>query len=264
MTSNNPAVTMQIAEGIATIVISNPERRNALTRSMWEELRRCCEDLGRRKDVRVVVIRGEGEAAFASGADISEFGDSRRSADQAAAYHGLVQDAIDAIEAIPCPVLARIHGYCVGAGTAIAAACDLRYADDRLRFGIPAAKLGIGYSPHWIRSLADVVGKPAAAEILLSARLFDAEKALRCGFANEIAAPADLEGLVAAQAETLARNAPLSLAAAKISLKQIFAFDGDRDWPSAFAAADACAESADYQRALAAFAEKRTPEFTGE
>lgn len=258
-----PTVAVQEAGPIVTLSLTNPRRRNAMTRGMWEELTRTARELATRPDVRVVIIRGEGSVAFASGADISEFGESRRSADQAGAYHAAVQGALEAIEAIPCPVIALIHGYCVGAGTAIALACDLRYIDDTTSFGIPAAKLGIGYSPDWIRSLSQVVGRANAAEILMSAQLFDAEKALRCGFANEMRPAAELDAWVADRAAILAGNAPLTLRAAKIALRELSRRDGDCDWPAAFSAAQACAESQDYQTALAAFAEKRTPEFIG-
>ena len=259
-----PSVIRTEEGGVATLMLSNPRRRNAMTRAMWTDLTEAARDLATRPDIRAVVIRGEGTVAFASGADISEFGESRRSADQADAYHEAVQGALDAIGAIPSPVIAQVHGYCVGAGTAIALACDLRYVDDNLKFGIPAAKLGIGYSPAWIRTLSQIVGPAVAAEILMSGQLFDAEKALRSGFANEVSPAAELDAFVAAKAATLAGNAPLTLQAAKISLRELSRPDQDRDWSAAYAAAQRCAESRDYQAALAAFAEKRTPDFTGE
>lgn len=264
MSDEAPSVRLTIDGKIARITLSNPARRNAITKAMWRQLTDSASQVAANRAVRAVIIRGAGEVAFASGADISEFGENRRSADQADAYHEAIQGTLDAIASIRAPVIAQIHGFCVGAGTAIALACDLRYMDDQGRFGIPAAKLGIGYSPEWIKRLTEVVGQAAAAEIMMSARLFDARKAERCGFAHEILPAAELGAFVDEQAAILARNAPLSIAATKVCLREIAAFADARDWSRAYEAVNVCAESRDYQSALAAFADKRTPEFAGE
>lgn len=263
MTEETPEVKLETRDRIARITLSNPARRNAVTRGMWATLTRIAGDLGADGSVRVVVIRGAGATAFASGADISEFGDARKSAGQASAYESELQAALAAIEAIPVPVVALVQGFCVGAGTAIALSCDLRYLDETARFGIPAAKLGIGYSPVWVRKLVNVVGPAVAAEMLMTGRLFDAAKAGRCGFANEVLPAAEIESFTEAQLQAIAANAPLSLAAAKTSIREIIAFDQERDWEAPFAAARACAESEDYLIALEAFAEKRKPVFGG-
>lgn len=160
-------------------------------------------------------------------------------------------------------MIAQIYGFCVGAGMAIAAACDIRYIADTVRFGVPAARLGIGYSPYWIRSLMQIIGKPVTAEILLSAKLFDAEKALECGFANKILPAAELHDFTASAAAALARNAPLTIAASKICLHQLSRFENERDWDSALRAARICEESRDYQDAMSAFANKQCPVFKG-
>ena len=263
MTSNSPSVDLQISGSIAKIILSNEEHRNAMTRTMWSQLAEHCTDLASSRDIRAVVIEGKGTDAFASGADISEFGESRRTADQTAAYHETIQTALDAITAIPCPVIAQIHGFCIGAGTAIALSCDVRYADETIRYGIPAAKLGIGYNPDWVRNLVQVVGKANAAEMLMTARLFDDEKALRTGFANDIRPADELEEYIGKLVETLSGNAPLTLSAAKVAIREIVASETERDWSAAVAAAHVCAESEDYQNALAAFTEKRKPAFAG-
>ncbi|GAB3673528.1 enoyl-CoA hydratase-related protein [Salinisphaera aquimarina] len=262
--TKTPHVELQLEHGIARLTLCNPEHRNAITRRMWEELTQITSDLAIRRDLRVVMIRGVGPDAFASGADISEFGENRRSSEQAADHTAAIQEAIDGIEAIPVPVVALIHGFCIGAGTAIALACDLRYLDNNARFGIPAARLGIGYSPLWIKRLVDVVGRATAGEILMTGQFLSADKALRCGFANEVVPAADLDEFVEKQLAVIAANAPLSVAAAKVSLREIAAFDRDRDWQAPFAAVQACAESSDYQSALTAFANKQTPVFYGE
>ncbi|WP_067627127.1 MULTISPECIES: enoyl-CoA hydratase-related protein [unclassified Sulfitobacter] len=259
-----PAVIKSETGAIATLTLRNPQRRNAMTQAMWNALTDAARELANRSDIRVVIIRGDGDVAFASGADISEFGKARRSSDQAEAYHATVQEALDAIEAIPYPVIAQIRGFCIGAGTAIALACDLRYLDASVRFGIPAAKLGIGYSPPWIDRLAQVVGHSTAAEILMSAKLFDVEKAQRCGFANEVLPVEELDSFVSERATLFAANAPLTLRAAKTCLRELSKPEHTRDWSSVVDAAQRCVDSSDYQTALKAFAEKRTPEFLGE
>jgi len=262
-TTNTPHVGLAMANGIARITLSNPARRNAITQSMWLDLTRITQELANRDDLRVVVIRGEGDIAFASGADISEFGESRQDAAQADEHTDIIQTALDGIEAIRAPVVALIHGFCIGAGTAIALTCDMRYMDDKARFGVPAAKLGIGYSPNWIKQLVEVVGRAVAAEIMMTAQFFDAEKAQRCGFANEVRPAPALDDFVEGQLQTMADNAPLTLAAAKISLREICAFDSERDWQAPFDAVQACANSRDYLDALTAFAEKKKPVFNG-
>tara|TARA_R110002051_G_C8764503_1_gene502292 strand:- start:3009 stop:3809 length:801 start_codon:yes stop_codon:yes gene_type:complete len=263
-TAIEPAVIKSETGTVATLTLRNPERRNAMTQAMWSALTNAALELANRSDIRVVIIRGDGNVAFASGADISEFGEARRSSKQAEAYHATVQKALDAIEAIPYPVIAQISGFCVGAGTAIALACDLRYLDASARFGIPAAKLGIGYSPPWIDRLAQIVGHSTAAEILMSARLFDAEKALRCGFANEVLPVDELDSFVSERAGLFSANAPLTLRAAKTCLSELSKPEHIRDWSAVVGAAQRCVDSRDYQTALKAFAEKRTPEFLGE
>lgn len=263
MTNAIPHVNLKIEDHVACITLSNPVRRNAITINMWAELAQIGQDLAERRNLRVAVMRGAGNIAFSSGADVNEFGENRSSADQAKAYQEALQRATDAIQAIPFPVIAQIQGYCVGAGTAIALACDLRYLDETARIGIPAAKLGIGYGPDCIHRLVRIVGQSAAAEMLMTANLFDAAKALRCGFANEVLQVDEMPNFIEAQVKALAGNAPLALAASKICLREIAAFDSDRDWPAALAATHVCAESQDYQQALTAFAERRTPKFSG-
>lgn len=263
MTDHAPSVQTTISERVATVTLSNPGHRNAMTSDMWLAIVSTARKLREEKDVRVVILRGAGEEAFCSGADISEFSGQRHDSEQAQKYNALVQDSIDAIASLPVPVIAQVYGFCVGAGTAIAAACDMRYIADTVRFGVPAARLGIGYSPYWIRSLMQIVGKPITAEILLSAKLFDAKKALECGFANEILPAAELEDFTSKTAAALASNAPLTIAASKICLHQLSLFESERDWDSALRAARICEESRDYKEAVIAFANKQRPVFRG-
>lgn len=263
MTYSKPSVELDIHNKIAIITLSNPAHRNAVTKNMWIELISIFHSLRNSKGVRVAILRGEGQDAFSSGADISEFGGQRGGSKQAERYNNLVQDAIDAIATLPIPVVAQIYGFCVGAGTAIAAACDFRYVAENICFGVPAARLGIGYSPNWIRGLMQIVGKPAAAEILLSAKYFTAEKVSRFGFANEIMSVEKLEAFTMMEATSVANNAPLSMAASKICLQQLSVFDDERDWVAALTAARICEESSDYRDAVVAFGNKQEITFSG-
>ncbi|RLQ87210.1 enoyl-CoA hydratase-related protein [Notoacmeibacter ruber] len=259
----SPAVEMTLKDGIARIVLCNPVRRNAITREMWAGLTEAAKSLQDDEDLRVVLIRGQGQKAFASGADISEFGEARRSSEQAEAYTQTVQAAVEAIELIPVPVVALVHGFCIGAGTAIALACDMRYLDDQARFAVPAARLGIGYSPKWIKRLVDVVGKGYASEILMTGSQLDADAALRCQFANAVRPAAELDEFVEDRLQRMSRNAPLSMRASKAAIRECMAFDRDRDWQLPFDLSDRCASSRDYEEALDAFANKRSPDFHG-
>jgi enoyl-CoA hydratase/carnithine racemase len=210
--------------------------------------------------LRVVILRGAGDQAFGAGSDISEFA-VRRVGDAAAAYNAVEERATEALRAIPVPVVALIHGPCMGGGLGLALCADLRIAADDATFAVPPGKLGIGYPADAARRLRDVVGPAVAKELLFTARVVDADEALRLGLANRVVAKADLDAEVEHLAEQIARLAPGTLRAAKLAV------DARDDDPDAVAAADAavlaCYHSEDYQEGIAAFLEKRRPRFVG-
>ncbi len=234
--------------GVAWLTFDNVARRNALTiamcRSLIAELERTEAD----PDVHVVVLRGAGEDAFMSGADISEQEDPAAMEAITALYAALAEAAK--------PVIAMVHGFCLGGGLATALEADLRIAAEGSLFGIPAARLGIGYPHAGVQRLVALVGPAVAADILYTGRQMTAEEALRVGLVQELAPRADLERRVAQLAATIAGNAPLTIRAAKAAIR-----GGD---PAEVARLVAeCRASEDLAEGRRAFFEKRAPRFQG-
>ena len=174
---------------IATVTLNQPTRHNAINQSMWTRLTDLFNEFQNDETIRVVVLRGAGERAFSAGADISEFGESRSTAEQARGYNALVAGAMDAAYNLSKPVVAQIHGYCIGGGCELASCCDLRYCDRESLFGIPMVKLGIGMGLDEIERFVQLVGPANASEILQLGRRITAQRALEMGLVNGGARP---------------------------------------------------------------------------
>ncbi len=250
-------------DGIGSIRLNQPDKHNAISYEMWQGIATLMDDFETDSAVRVVVISGEGGKAFSAGADISQFEKKRGSADAIEVYNAAVKTAYQKLTAVPKPTIAKIAGYCIGGGLATALCCDLRIASDDSRFGIPAAKLGLGYGYDALRPLVSLVGPTSAKEILFTARKFNAGEAYDMGLVNRVLVRDELDAFVDDYTATIAGNAPLTVKACKQIIAEISKDPNERDLAHCQKLVDDCYASADYKEGRRAFMEKRKPEFRG-
>lgn len=203
---------------IGWIVFNNPARRNAVSVEMWEALSEIVRDYASDPAIRVIVLRGAGGKAFVSGADISEFEQKRATPEATEAYRQLSERATTDLQYVNKPTIAMIEGFCIGGGVSVALSCDLRIACESARFGVPAARLGLGYELPGVRKLVQVVGPAFAKEIFYTARQFTAQEALAMGLINAVVEPGDLDAEVDRWCDEILRRSPQGLRLAKIAL----------------------------------------------
>ena len=225
---------------------------------------RLVRELSSDNAIRVVILRGAGETAFVAGADISQFKDRRRNAADEEEYRRISAAGSESLSTLGKPLLAMIHGFCIGGGVGIAITCDMRIAADDARFGIPAARLGLGYHYRGMEKLMHLIGPAYTKELFFTARTdFSAQDALRMGLVNQVVPKADLERFTRDYALTMARNAPLTLRSAKATVEQLLKPAADRDLAMLDRLITDCFNSQDYQEGVKAFSEKRRPQFQG-
>jgi enoyl-CoA hydratase len=248
---------------IGWIVFDNPGRHNAMSVAMWEALPGAVEALTADPAVRVIVLRGAGDQAFVSGADISQFDEVRDSVEANQRYEALGNAGMSRLADCPKPTIAMLQGWCLGGGMAITLNCDMRIADESLRYGIPAARLGIGYRWPGIKKLVDTVGAPNAREIFLTARRYTAHDALRMGYVSRVVARGELEAAVREECALLAANAPLTMTSVKIAIDEICRAGPQIDAARIEDATRRAYESQDFIEGRQAFMQKRKPVFQG-
>ena len=249
--------------GVGRMTFNNPAKRNALSLDMWQGVAEAMQRFETDDGVRVAVMNGAGGKAFVSGADISEFDSKRSNAEQRAEYGRIAAQGGHALATFRKPLIAEITGYCIGGGLATALNADIRFATPDSTFGIPAAKLGLGYAYDGLAKLARIVGPARARDILFSARFLDAEEALAIGLIHFIEDRSEIGAKVSAYARTIAANAPLTVYAAKSALDAWERGGRDEELAAVHQLVSACFDSEDYREGRRAFAEKRTPVFRG-
>ena len=230
---------------------------------MWEAIPVILDEFERDPEIRVVVVTGAGDKAFVSGADISEFEKARNTPEQVAYYDKIGELANKRLNKCSKPTIARIRGYCIGGGMNLAACCDLRYCNEGARFGVPAAKLGLGYGFLRIERFSRIVGLPRAMEFLFTAKQYSSKEAYDMGLVHGVAADTELDAMVDGITGAIAQNAPLTIALAKAAAREIAKPESKQDHAKLDKMAEACFDSEDFKEGRRAFMEKRKPVFKG-
>lgn len=256
-------IVAEVEAGVGWLRINQPERRNAISLQMWQGLADATAAFEADDAVRVVVMHGVGGRSFAAGADISEFDQQRANAEQKQRYGEIAARGQSGLALLSKPLVAMVQGYCIGGGLGIALQADVRFAAEGSRFGIPAARLGLGYEYPGLAALARLIGPSAAKDILFSARQIEASEALRIGLVNFVCAPDELEQRVRDYATTIAANAPLTIKAAKAAMRVFERYSQRDDSEAITELVNRCFDSDDYREGRQAFMEKRMPRFKG-
>jgi enoyl-CoA hydratase len=259
-------ISSMIAEkdgGIGWMIFNAPERRNALSYEMRLAMLDILDEFERDDAIRVIIMRGAGGKAFASGIDLSPSEKEQLAIAQTAGQPAIGERIQFCIEALEKPLIAMIKGFCLGGGLGLALQADIRIAAEDSQFGIPAGRLGVGYPFRNVRKLVETVGGAKAKEILFTARRFSAAEALKMGLVNRVEPDANFEAAVRETASQIIDCAPLSVRASKKIVNQVLKDSDQRDMTLCEAQVEACRTSEDFAEGRRAFKEKRRPVFVG-
>ena len=251
------------AGAVGHLIFNNPEKHNAVSLEMWDAADRILDDFAADGGVRVVVLSGAGGKSFVSGADISKFEKERGSEEAVHHYNDRIKGVYERVEFFAKPTIAMINGYCLGGGLNLAAACDLRFCSTKAKFGMPAARLALGYPYPAIRRLINAVGPSAAKYLMFSAERIDAEEAFRIGLVQRVLPEEELESFVTGFADRIAGNAPLTVKAMKLISSEVLKDPEETDLALCDRLVADCFASEDYKEGRRAFMEKRDPAFKG-
>ena len=256
MNSSPPCIDIHLDGPIARITFNNPAARNALTWPMYEELKRICDDIANRPEIRVAIFRGAGDKAFVSGSDIQQFVDLQEDE----AYEVAVDAIFHSLQHLPIPTISVIEGLAVGSGLLIATACDFRIATTDARFGIPVAKtLGNCLSPSNLSWIAHHLGVPMVKRMLLTAELIKAPELINAGYLYQTSNPEEITGAAELLASKLAALAPITQKASKVTLARLM----ESNLPDCTELMRETYNSVDFKEGVNAFLEGRPPRWLG-
>lgn len=251
-------VQYAVRDGVAHVIFNRPEARNAMTARMYDDLYRICDTVDADHDVRAMVLTGAG-SSFVAGADIAEFLTFESGA-EGLAYEKRQLRNINRLAAVTVPTVAAVQGFAVGGGMSIASVCDIRICTPDARFGYPTARtIGNCLAVQGYALLMSLIGEARTKDLLIRARLMHADEALQAGYVSEVVDPKDLSARAEGMAARVLDNAPLSIFAAKESIRRL----RDRNLPSTADLVERVYGSADFREGVAAFVDKRKPRWTG-
>lgn len=248
---------------VGHLVFNNPAKLNAVSLDMWASFASILKEFDADPEIRCLVVSGSGGKAFVSGADISKFESERANAEAQVRYDAISKEGYESLYNFSKPTIAKITGYCIGGGMNLAACCDLRYCNEGARFGVPAAKLGLGYGFLRIERFSRIVGLPRAMEFLFTAKQYSSKEAYDMGLVHGVATDAELDAMVDGITGVISQNAPLTIALAKAAAREIAKPESKQNHAKLEKMAEACFDSDDFKEGRRAFMEKRKPMFKG-
>jgi enoyl-CoA hydratase/carnithine racemase len=260
MSGNDPDLLSELRGGVLWITFNRPEARNAMTFGMYEELAKVCREAPSDGSVKAIVLSGAGGKAFAAGTDMTQFR-AFETAQDALDYEANIDTVLDAVERCPVPTIAAVHGACTGGGGSIAAACDIRIATERLKFGFPIGRtLGNCLAAANLARLSELIGAGRVREMIFTARLIEAEEALRIGLVSEVLPDEEaLHRRAAELAELVGSMAPLTLRATKEAMRRL----RQSSIPDDSDLIVSCYLSEDFKNGMEAFLAKEKPVWRG-